>query len=138
MDGLRHRGGGGATTFLATAFLNQKTEELRESFRKRFHQRPSDPAMDENGDQELQPLGTASGDIEEGFQDEFGLSFSNREEQFSFWTRIVLFLAAATLAFNVLVLVGVGFVLAAVIGTAVSITVGVVQLKLEDMESKYN
>ena len=72
---------------------------------------------------------------QEEFRDEDTV-FAKMKATFSLWTLVVLILAATTLAFNILVMIGVGAFYASIVGSILAISVGVSQLRLESIESK--
>eukprot|EP00934_Nitzschia_sp_Nitz4_P000820 Nitzschia sp. Nitz4//scaffold73_size107353//104613//105565//NITZ4_004336-RA/size107353-snap-gene-0.115-mRNA-1//-1//CDS//3329557524//820//frame0 len=75
------------------------------------------------------------GDVEEGFQDEQAEGASQRRVSHTLFTTGILSLAGATLAFNVLVMIGYHTYISTVIGSVVAVMVGVTQLRLEDMDT---
>jgi Flp pilus assembly protein TadB len=124
MDGLRRRG----AASMAKAYFSNKKEEIEMSMRRKFGS---------NSESDLE----AQNPLVDEFHDETTTdAAAKRRSDHSFITRIVLIVAGCTLAINAVVVVGFSATVALLAGlfaSAVSITVAVVQLKLEDMESKY-
>lgn len=127
--GLRRRGAGG---MVASAYLQHKRHLLEMTLRRRFRRNNARDSDHAGGDEENGLMG----DPAFNFQDEPSRETEN-QARFSLWTRVVLIVAGASLIMNILAMVGVGFVFACLLGSMISVTVGVVQLKLEDLESEY-
>lgn len=139
--GVRQQSGGPSSFVLASAYLRHKRHQLEMSARRRFGRTSS------SYDEEAQELSSNSNNHAnallahgtDDFQDEGDATFGGgrrKGPRCSLWTLVILILAGSTLAFNILVMIGVGAFYSSIIGSIVSIMVGVSQLRLEDIESK--
>lgn len=131
MDGLRRRGGTTTTTF--AFILRQKKQEMELSWRNALQRSRGNDVHGEVAEH-LVP-GERGGDIETGFQDEEGFLMTETFSDFTCWTRVVLVLAMATFLFNILVMIGVGILFSSVLGSILAVMVGLVQWKMEDLDS---
>lgn len=129
MEGVRRRFGPSAGTFLATTYLRNRREELELSFRQRFGIGTS------STDEEAQESFLSEGP--DTFNDEELQGLEEKRFRFSLWTRLVLILSSSALAANLFIMIGLGSLISSISGALVAALVGVAQLRLEDMESKF-
>lgn len=135
MEGLRQRSGGPTSLVLGAAYLRHKRHQLEMSVRRRFGGTTTG-----SDDEEAQRLSSSIGggggmnSEQDEFRDEDTV-FAKMKARFSLWTLVVLILAATTLAFNILVMIGVGAFYASIVGSILAISVGVSQLRLESIET---
>jgi hypothetical protein len=115
----------GPSDIAASAYLRHRRKEFELALRRKFGR--NDLESQEN---------LISGSSEMPFNDEELEGFKGTWFSFSLWTRLVLIVAAAALAVNLFIMIGLESYMSSITGSLIAFMVGVAQLRLEDLESK--